>query len=372
MSVSEPIRISYLVHCDSDHIRARAEALLLEQTVELPLNAVRDPAVARYIVGQVEHIEPVADHRFRVVIAQPLAAAAGDPAQLLNLLFGNSSLQPDLVLEDVVLPDEALTFLSGPRYGIAGLRALSGVNGRPLLATALKPMGLAPEALADLARQFALGGLDLVKDDHGLADHAVCPFERRVEACLAAVEAVHQETGHRTLYVPNLIGTPERVRDQLRFARSAGAPAVMLSPMLLGLPSLAELATHAQLPILTHPALAGVLRAAEAALLGTLFRWYGADAVIFPHAGGRFSYSLETCGGIARALRTPHVQLKPALPVPAGGIHLDRVAELVAFYGMDCMLLIGGSLYEAGDRLAEATRALVEGIARVADQEEAR
>jgi ribulose-bisphosphate carboxylase large chain len=120
MSVSEPIRISYLVTCDSDHIRARAEALLLEQTVELPLNARSRPAVAQYIGGQVEHIEPVADHAFRVVIAQPLAAAAGDPAQLLNLLFGNSSLQPDLVLEAVVLPDEALTFLSGPRYGIAG------------------------------------------------------------------------------------------------------------------------------------------------------------------------------------------------------------------------------------------------------------
>lgn len=370
--MSEPIRISYLVHCDSDHIRARAEALLLEQTVELPRKAVRDPAVAQYIVGQVEHIEPVADHRFRVVIAQPLAAAAGDPAQLLNVLFGNSSLQPDLVLEDVTLPDEALTFLSGPRYGAAGLRALSGVHGRPLLATALKPMGLAPHALADLARQFALGGLDLVKDDHGLADHAVCPFERRVEACLAAIEAVHEETGHRTLYVPNLIGTPERVRDQLRFARSAGAPAVMLSPMLLGLPSLAELVRHAELPLLAHPALAGVLRVAEPVLLGSLFRRYGADAVIFPHAGGRFSYSLDTCNRIARALRAPHKGVRPALPIPAGGIHLDSVSELIAFYGMDCMLLIGGSLYDTGDRLVETTRALVERVARVAEQEEAK
>jgi ribulose-bisphosphate carboxylase large chain len=370
--VSEPIRISYLVHCESDRIRARADALLLEQTVELPRSAVRDPAVAQYIVGQVEHIEPAGDGRFRVVIAQPLAAAAGDPAQLLNLLFGNSSLQPDLVLEEVVLPDEVLTFLSGPHYGVAGLRTLSGVVGRPLVATALKPMGLPPEALADLARRFALAGLDLVKDDHGLADHAVCPFERRVEACLGAVDAVHRETGHRTLYVPNLIGTPERVREQLRFARSAGAPAVMVSPMLLGLPSLAELVRHAELPVLAHPAFAGVLRAAEPALLGTLFRWYGADGVIFPHAGGRFKYTSNTCGALARALRAPHARVRPALPVPAGGIRLERVSELIRFYGIDCMLLIGGSLYAAGDRLTETTRALVEGVARAAEQEEAR
>lgn len=369
--MSEPIRISYLVQADAQHIRARAEALLLEQTVELPRSAVRDPSVAQYIIGEVERIEPLAERGYRVVIAQPLAAAGGDPAQLLNLLFGNSSLQSDVVLENLALPDETLTFLSGPRYGIAGLRALTGVAGRPLLATALKPMGLTPAALADLARQFALAGLDLVKDDHGLADHAVCPFERRVEACLGAVEAVRRDTGHRTLYVPNLIGTPERVRNQLRFARSAGVPAVMVAPMLLGLPLLAELTDHAGLPILAHPALAGLLRAAEPALLGTLFRWYGADAVIFPHAGGRFSYRPETCRAIAQSLRAPHARVAPALPVPAGGIRLERVPELLEFYGKDCMLLIGSSLYEAGDRLVETTRALVERVAQVAEQVEA-
>jgi hypothetical protein len=157
-----------------------------------------------------------------------------------------------------------------------------------------------------------------VKDDHGLADHAVCRFERRVEACLAAVEAVHQETGHRTLYVPNLIGTPERVRDQLRFARSAGAPAVMLSPMLLGLPSLAELATHAQLPILTHPALAGVLRAAEPALLGTPVPLVRCGRGHLPSRGrpvqlfaGNLWWDRTSAANAPRAM-------KPALPVPAG------------------------------------------------------
>jgi ribulose-bisphosphate carboxylase large chain len=168
------------------------------------------------------------------------------------------------------------------------------------------------------------------------------------------------------------MGTPERVRDQLRFARSAGVQAVMLSPMLLGMPSLAELVRHAELPIIAHPALAGVLRATEPALLGTLFRWYGADAVIFPHVGGRFSYSRDTCGALARALRVPHPQVKPALPVPAGGIHLERVPELIAFYGIDCMLLIGGSLYEAGDGLVDIARALVDRVAQVAEISEAR
>ena len=39
--------------------------------------------------------------------------------------------------------------------------------------------------------------------------------------------------------------------------------------------------------------------------------------------------------------------------MPAGGIAIDRVAELLSFYGEDVMLLIGGSLLAAGERLTE-------------------
>ena len=47
---------------------------------------------------------------------------------------------------------------------------------------------------------------------------------------------VARATGHRTLYAPNLIGTPARVLEQLRIAQELGARAVMVSPLLLGLP----------------------------------------------------------------------------------------------------------------------------------------
>jgi ribulose-bisphosphate carboxylase large chain len=54
--------------------------------------------------------------------------------------------------------------------------------------------------------------------------------------------------------------------------------------------------------------------------------------------------------------------LAPALPVPAGGMSLERVGALVAEYGRDVMLLIGGDLHRHGS-LAEGCarfRALVE------------
>jgi ribulose-bisphosphate carboxylase large chain len=282
------------------------------------------------------------------------------------VLYGNSSLQPDVVLADVDLPPSAFDWLPGPRAGIDGLRTIAGVRGRPLLATALKPMGLRPAQLAALCAGFARAGMDVIKDDHGLADHPFCPFEARVEACLRAVDGASRDTGRRALYVPNLIGPPDRVRRQLEFARGAGVRAVMLSPLLTGLPALAELASLADgLPIMAHPAFGGILRALEPALFGKLFRWFGADAVIYPHAGGRFSYCLETCLAIAAELRRPTPRLRQAFPAPAGGIRVERIPQVLDAYGPDCILLVGGSLYDAGDTLFERARELVERLARV-------
>jgi ribulose-bisphosphate carboxylase large chain len=364
----EALHVTYQVRSSSDEIAGRADALLLEQTVELPRQAAaRHPWVARHVLGTVESIREVGPDLHRVTIAQPMVTVGADPAQLLNVLFGNVSLQPEVVLADVELPLSAFDWLPGPRVGLAGLRRLAGVPHRPLLATALKPMGLDPAELAELCGTFARAGLDLIKDDHGLADHAFCPFRERVVACLRAVDEVAGATGRRALYVPNLIGPPDRMLQQLAFARDAGVRAVMVSPMVVGLPFLSALATMTDgLPVIAHPAFGGAIRAEPPVLFGKLFRWFGADAVIYPHAGGRFSYTPATCQALAAALRADHPRVRSAFPVPAGGIKLERVAELLQFYGRDCILLIGGSLYDAGGRLFERTRALAEQVARVA------
>jgi ribulose-bisphosphate carboxylase large chain len=354
--VSVSLRVSYLVRAPAGEIAARADALMLEQTVELPLAALRHSAGADRVLGRVEEIEPTLQGQYRVEISYPLVATAHDPAQLLTLVFGNSSLQPDVVLADVDLPISAFDWLPGPRLGIPGLRALTGVSGRPLLATALKPMGMEPTRLGELCRGFARAGLDLVKDDHGLADHPFCPFQARLEACLRGVE------GTGTVYLPNLVGTPDRVAKQLELARDAGARAVMISPMVLGLPFLRQLASmDGGLPIVAHPSFAGVLRVGEPVLFGKLFRWYGADAVIFPHTGGRFGYRPEVCRELARFLRSPHPRAATSFPMPGGGIKSERVDEVVQFYGPDCILLMGSSLYE-DDRPFDRARALVDRV----------
>ena len=339
----------YHVAGDQGEIAARAEALLLEQTVELSRAAAADDWVRKNIIGEVLSIEPREGGGFAVTIAQPIRTTALDPAQFLNVAFGNSSLQPDVRLAGIEPPDEFFNTFKGPRFGADALREKLGAFGRALTATALKPMGLPAVKLASLAYAFAVAGIDVIKDDHGLADHDFCPFEQRVELCQRAVAKANAETGGRTIYAPNLIGSPASVHRQFAFAREAGVGAVLLAPMLVGPALLHELASLAALPIIAHPAFGGSEWIAPEVLFGDVFKWFGADASIYPHLGGRFSYSRETCLSLAARLNSSARGLKPAFPVPAGGIKTSRVREVLSFYGVNTMLLVGGSLLESGE-----------------------
>lgn len=359
----DALRVSYRLRVDAAAAPARAEAIAYEQTVEVPPSAIRDSFVAQQIVGRVEEIASDPHEGQRVTIAYPVEATAFDPAQLANVIFGNSSLHADTECLDVELPQSLLAALQGPRFGIAGLRKAVGVYDRPLSCTAVKPMGLSPQALADLCREFARAGIDVIKDDHGLADHEFCPFEERVRACLEAADEVAEETGHRAVYVPNLIGSPASVFRQLRYAQDCGARAVMTSPVLIGLPTFWELChERASVPVLAHPAWGGTLRIAPEVLFGKLVRLFGADAVIFVSFGSRFDVGRETCRRLAANLVAPWGGVLPALPVPAGGIAVESAADVVRFYGRDVMLLVGGSLLVDPEAVAERSRAFVAAV----------
>jgi ribulose-bisphosphate carboxylase large chain len=293
----------------------------------------------------------------------PLASTALDPGQLLNVVFGNTSLHADVECVEVEFPPAILAALGGPRFGIEGLRKCAGVHGRALTCTAVKPMGQRPEALADLFRVFARAGIDFIKDDHGLADHAFCRFEERVRACLAAEREIADETGHRSVYVPNLIGSPETVFRQLEFAESCGARAVMASPMLIGLPTFWELCQRrTSLPVLAHPAFGGALRFAPELLFGRIYRAYGADGVIFVSFGSRFSPPRDACRRLADNLVGSYGGLHPSLPIVGGGITVDSAAAVADFYGVDSMLLVGGNLQLDASRVAERCRAFVDAV----------
>jgi ribulose-bisphosphate carboxylase large chain len=355
---------SYRIRSDARAIEERARAIAIEQSVEMPLAAVRESFIRAEVVGEVDRIEDRGDGWFDVDIALAVATVGRDAGQLLNMLYGNSSLHDDVVLHDASLPAEALVSFGGPRHGLAGLRERAQAKNRALTCSALKPQGLPAEALAGLAYELALGGLDFIKDDHGLADQAYSPFTERVRACAAAVRRAAAATGRPTRYIPSLSGHFGEIERQLAMARAEGIDTVMIAPMIAGVSTLQGLvAAHPDFAFVTHPTLSGAARVSPA-LFARLFRLFGADGVIFPNHGGRFGYSTRTCLEIAAAAREPWGEINASIPVPAGGMTLQRVDELLRFYGKDAMLLIGGALLSAPrESLAAETASFVRAVA---------
>jgi ribulose-bisphosphate carboxylase large chain len=349
----------YYIRCDARSIEERARAIAVEQSVEMPVAAIEDDFVRAEIVGRVEAIRQLDDALFEVRIALAAETVGTDAGQLVNMLFGNSSLHEDVVLHDVELPAELVRLFGGPRHGLHELRRRVGAGARALTCSALKPQGLPPSALAQLARQFVQGGIDYIKDDHGLADQAYSPFAQRLEAVAAALRGI-ERAGGRARYVPSLSGDLDGMRRQIAAAQAAGVDSVMIAPMIAGFSNFWRLVQeNPGVAFIAHPSMGGAARIAPPLLLGKLFRLIGADAVVFPNHGGRFGYSPDTCRQLARAALETRDGLKPCVPVPAGGMSTGRVREMLDFYGAEVMLLIGGALLQAGRHLVEATSAFV-------------
>ncbi len=360
------ITVTYRVASAAEDIDARAQSLAVEQSVEMPLDAIDDSSVLTDIVGRVENIDAEQPGFYRVTVALAAATLSEEPGQFMNTLFGNSSLHDFVTLEDVALPEEVAGWFGGPQNGIDGLRRRADAWDRPLTCAALKPQGLPAEELARLAGRFASGGVDFIKDDHALADQDYSPFIARVQACADAVRAANEETGRATRYVPNLSGNLDQLRAQLAVVSDEGLDTVVIAPMVVGLPAFhAVTREHPDIAFIAHPAMGGAARIAPPMLLGKLFRLFGADATIFPTHGGRFGYSAETCAAIAKAARAPWHEIAPALPVPAGGMTAARLPEIMDFYGRDAMILIGGGLLSARERLTSETAAFVAKVAEL-------
>jgi ribulose-bisphosphate carboxylase large chain len=355
------ILATYRITASESESRVRAAALAVEQSVEMPLAAIGDERVLKEVVASVEAIRPHAGE-FDVVLGIAPATTGNEASQLMNMLFGNCSLQPEVRLVDVQFPPGIEKVFPGPRFGIEGIRTITGVQGRPLTCTALKPQGSSIEYLAHLARTFALAGIDVIKDDHGLANQAQHPFAERIPAVQKAIAEANRETGGNTVYAPTFSGGGRSLMGQAKIAQEHAIRMALVAPMLVGIPAFVEMQVDLDIPLMAHPAFAGANRIAPPVLLGKLFRLFGADATIFPNHGGRFSYDRDTCLEIARAARVPWADIRPALPVPAGGMGVERVAEMAASYGVDTMLLIGGGLLSARDKLFERSGDFVRAV----------
>ena len=369
---TERFTVTYRIEAPTyEEAKAVAWSVQVEQTIEFPYVFLWDEDIKRDIPGRLESLDEVASGVYEARISYGVETTAFEVTQLLNVIFGNSSLQPHIWVVDIDLPPSMIAHYGGPRFGVEGLRRLTGTHDRAFLQAVVKPMGLSVHTLADMCRQYVLGGADVIKDDHGITNQPFAPFKERVQRCADAVREANEQSGRHTLYAANVSADGDAVLERAYAAKKAGATALMIAPALVGYSWLQRLANDENLglPIISHPAfmggfvLPGVSGIADYLWMAYWPRLFGSDMNIFVSYGGRFTFSKEACQRIHQYCNKPVDGLKAVCAAPGGGVTEARLPELLDAYGKDTMFLVGGDMFRRGHDLQENTKAFVEILA---------
>jgi 2,3-diketo-5-methylthiopentyl-1-phosphate enolase len=287
-------------------------------------------------------------------IAYPTHNIGDQIPLLLTTVYGECASSGEVKLVDLQLPASFVSAFNGPKLGIEGIRERLGVHYRPLLLAMMKPaLGLTPTESAEVVRQAALGGADLIKDDELLVSHPWSRFEDRVREHERAIRSVHEETGHRMISFVNITERPDRLVANAYRAIEAGASGLMVDFLTVGISALSMLADDPAIdvPILGHLAFAGAIYAApwtgvsSHLILGKLPRLAGADIIVYPSPYGSLTFSRSKHLRLAQAMTAPFHGIRPTLPAPGGGLHPGWVPALLADLGTDQALGVGGAIH---------------------------
>lgn len=328
---------------------------------------VRDGGVDEHIGGEPVHGRSV------LRIAFPIANVGDDLPMLFTMLLGNDpSTSLAVRLVDIELPMSFIERFAGPGAGIDGWRRATGVEGRPLLLNMIKPCtGFPPDVGAGFVRAVAEGGPDLIKDDELLASPAFSPVADRTRAYVTALNDVSETTGQRPRYIANITAGARDLEGNAHAALGAGADALMVNVLAVGLDALSRLAGWGLgVPIFAHTAGVETLTGSQhagfghALLIGRLVRLAGADAILSstpfaprPMPGPIFQATVE-------GMRGPWHGLRPAMPVLGGGLTADHVPDIVEAIGEDVIIGVGGAIQGHPDGAAAGARAVRQAIDR--------
>ena len=294
---------------------ARVEKITALESVATPAIPTGRAPAARY-------------HRAEVVVSWSVENFGYNLPALVSTIQGNLyelAQFSGLKLLDFDVPADFAAKFRGPKFGVAGTRALTGVTDRPLIGTIIKPsIGLTPTQTADLVRVLAEAGIDFIKDDELMADPPHAPFDARVDAIMAVLNAHADRTGKRVMYAFNISDELDPMLRHYEKVVTAGGTAVMVSLNSVGLSASKKICDLGALAIHGHRNGWGMLN--RHPLLGIefpayqkLWRLAGVDQL---HVNGIANKFWESDDSVVRSITSclaadPLGQ--PVLPVVSSG-----------------------------------------------------
>ncbi len=283
----------------------------------------------------------------RVVIGFPAVnfGRRDGVAYLMSVLLGGQ-MDIDLIESCRLLDVEfgpLLKRFPGPRFGMEGIRAITGAENRALIGGIVKPkIGLSPSQLAEVCHQMASGGVDFIKEDEILGDPSWCPLKKRVPAVAEAL------CGFRTIYAPCITADGSEVVRRAKLAKSLGATAVHVN-LWSGLGSYWDVRKKVDIPIFFQKSGDKVWttgpNSLRFSLLCKMIRLIGCD---FTHAGmwgGYMSESERELEERIDALQGKWCEFPKVVPSFSCGAHPGMVRAIVKRFGNDVMISSGGAIH---------------------------
>jgi ribulose-bisphosphate carboxylase large chain len=320
--------------------------------------------------------------RAEVVLSFPLANLGASLPNLLATVCGNLYELREfsgLKLIDLELPRAFAGNYPGPQFGVAGTRRLTGVEGRPIIGTIIKPsVGLSPAQTADLVSTLIEAGLDFIKDDELMANPPHSPFSERFKAVSRVINEYADRTGKKPMYAVNITDEIDEMLRHHDEVLTGGGTCVMVSLNHTGAPAVAHLRRHAQLPIHGHRNGWGMLT--REPYLGIdypayqkIWRLAGVDHMHCNGLRNKFWEPDESVIRSAQALLTPLYEDNPylAMPVIASAQWAGQAVDTYREVGRaDLLYVCGGGIVAHPDGIAagvlsvrQAWEAAMQGVA---------
>jgi len=314
-------------------------------------------------MAHVREVRTLNDGSSEAVIEFPDIDFEGDIAGLLTIIFGKYSLAMPVKVVDIKIPDRIGTPY---KFGLNGIRKLTGVYNRPFVMAIFKPaLGLSPAQHAEILREVAFAGLDIIKDDEIMGDIPSAPVFRRLEECRKVMDELKRETGRNLLYAINLTGRVDVLLQRARDLVNAGANALMLNAFTYGFSVLEALAADSKVnvPIFVHPAFAGAMCISENSGLSykvafaDILSRCGADAVLYPSRHGNLPFTAADESAVREKLIASGI-----LPIPSAGIVESVLPEVLKEYGNDVALNAGTGIMDYNGGPAAGVKAFMRAL----------
>ena len=308
--------------------------------------------------------------RARVTLSWPLANIGPSLPNLIATVAGNLfelKQFSGLRLEDIRLPRAFGDAYSGPGFGIAGTRRLTGVEDRPLIGTIIKPsVGFTADETAELTDVLCAAGIDFIKDDELQSDGPNCPFEERVRAVMRVIDHHADRTGKKVMFAFNLTGEVDEMRRRHDLVEELGGTCVMVSLNSVGLAGFTALRRDCRLPIHAHRNGWGAL--SRHPMLGfsypawsKFWRIAGADHMHVNGLSNKFCEPDDSVIASARDCLTPIWEDKPCIvmPVFSSGQGVSQPPETFRRLGSaDLIYAAGGGVMAHPDGPAAGVESL--------------